>query len=38
MTPLIMKDLGRDPLQYYTLRRLEHLRRTLRHNLARLHK
>jgi len=35
---ILMKDLGRDPLQYYTLRRLEHLRRTLRHNLTRLQK
>jgi len=33
---LLMKDLARDPLQYYTLRRLEHLRRTLRSNLSRL--
>jgi hypothetical protein len=35
---ILMKDLGRDPLQYYTLRRLGHLRRTLRHNLTRLQK
>ena len=35
---ILMKDLGRDPLQYYTLRRLEHLRRTLRQNLTRLQK
>jgi len=33
-----MKDLGRDSLHDYTLRRLEHLRRTLRHNLTRLQK
>ena len=33
---LLMKDLRRDPLNYYTLRRLEHLRRTLLSNLARL--
>ncbi|MBN2439499.1 MAG: undecaprenyl/decaprenyl-phosphate alpha-N-acetylglucosaminyl 1-phosphate transferase, partial [Deltaproteobacteria bacterium] len=30
---LLMKDLRRDPLNYYTLRRLEHLRRTLLSNL-----
>ena len=35
---LLMKDLARDPLNYYTLRRLEHLRRTLLSNLARLQK
>lgn len=33
---LLMKDLRRDPLNYYTLRRLEHLRRTLLSNLSRL--
>ncbi len=36
MRLLLMKDLRRDPLNYYTLRRLEHLRRTLLSNLARL--
>jgi len=35
---ILMKDLARDPLQYYTFRRLEQLRRTLRSNLSRLHK
>jgi UDP-GlcNAc:undecaprenyl-phosphate GlcNAc-1-phosphate transferase len=35
---LLMKDLTRDPLHYYTLRRLEHLRRTLHFNLNRLQK
>gem|GEM_PF-3912538 len=35
---LLLKDLSRDPLNYYTLRRLEHLRRTLCHNLSRLQK
>jgi len=35
---ILMKDLGRDPLNYYTLRRLEHLRRTLCYNLSRLQK
>ena len=34
----LMKDLRRDSLNYYTLRRLEHLRRTLLSNLARLQK
>jgi len=33
---LLVKDINRDPLNYYTLRRLEHLRRTLLSNLARL--
>jgi UDP-GlcNAc:undecaprenyl-phosphate GlcNAc-1-phosphate transferase len=33
---ILMKDLSRDPLQYFTLRRLEHLRRTIRYNLTRL--
>ena len=35
---ILMKDLSRDPLQYFTLRRLEHLRRTIRYNLTRLQK
>jgi UDP-GlcNAc:undecaprenyl-phosphate GlcNAc-1-phosphate transferase len=35
---LLMKDLRGDPLNYYTLRRLEHLRRTLLSNLTRLQK
>ena len=35
---LLMKDLARDPLEYYTLQRLEHLRRSLVSNLARLNK
>jgi UDP-GlcNAc:undecaprenyl-phosphate GlcNAc-1-phosphate transferase len=35
---LLMKNLRRDPLNYYTLRRLEHLRRTLLSNLSRLQK
>jgi UDP-GlcNAc:undecaprenyl-phosphate/decaprenyl-phosphate GlcNAc-1-phosphate transferase len=33
---LLMKDLRRDPLSYYTFRRLEHLRRTILFNLSRL--
>ena len=33
---LLVKDINRDPLNYYTLRRLEHLRRTLLSNLAHL--
>lgn len=35
---LLMKDIHRDPLNYYTLRRVEHLRRTFVSNLARLQK
>ena len=35
---ILMKDLGRAPLHYYTIRRLEHLRRTVRYNLTRLQK
>ena len=35
---ILMKDLGCAPLHYYTIRRLEHLRRTLRYNLTRLQK
>ena len=35
---LLVKDINRDPLNFYTLRRLEHLRRTLISNLARLQK
>jgi UDP-GlcNAc:undecaprenyl-phosphate/decaprenyl-phosphate GlcNAc-1-phosphate transferase len=35
---ILMKDLGCDPLHYYTIRRLEHLRRTLRYNLIRVQK
>jgi hypothetical protein len=35
---LLAKDINRDPLNYYTLRRLEHLRRTLLTHLARLKK
>ncbi len=32
----LMKDLSRDPLEYYTLHRLEHLRRSFLSNLSRL--
>lgn len=35
---ILMKDLGHAPLHHYTIRRLEHLRRTLRYNLTRLQK
>ncbi len=35
---ILMKDLSLDPLNYYTFRRLEHLRRSLRSNLSRLQK
>jgi len=35
---LLAKDMSRDPLSYYTLRRLEHLRRTILSNLTRLQK
>jgi len=35
---ILMKDLSRDPLDYYTFRRIEHLRRSLSANLSRLRK
>ncbi len=35
---ILLKDLSLDPLNYFTIRRLEQLRRTLRLNLTRLQK
>lgn len=32
----LMKDLGREPLEFYTLRRVEHLRRTITNVLKRI--